>query len=106
MLPIKAHFQLLYCQALEAEGAYVEMQRQALQALQLYRQAGFYHAGVDPWVEPLEWLAHAEMHLGDFSARQHLTQFIHDCLANRYTDWALFGLSFYADLLVEEEDST
>ena len=106
VLPIKTHFQLIYCQVLEAEGEYVEMQRQALQAIELYRQAGFYHVWVDPWVEPLEWLARAEMGLGDYpSARLHLTQFIHDCLANRYTDWALFGLYFYTELLVTERAS-
>jgi predicted ATPase len=106
VLPIKTHFQLMYCQVLEAEGEYAEMQHQALQALKLYRQVGFYHAWCDPWVEPLEWLARAEMHLGDYaSAHQHLAQFIHDCLANRYTDWALFGLYFYAELLVKEDPS-
>ncbi len=106
VLPIKTHFQLMYCQVLEAEGAYVEMQHQALQALELYRQAGFYHGWGDPWIEPLEWLACAEMHLGDYpSARQHLVKFIQDCLANRYTDWALFGLYFFAELLVKEENT-
>jgi hypothetical protein len=103
---VKAHYHILFCQVLEDEGEYAEMQYQALQALTLYRLVGFYHEWTFPFVEPLVWLGRAEMHQGDFaSSRTHLVQFIHACLENRYTDWALFGLYFYADLLVQEDPS-
>jgi DNA-binding SARP family transcriptional activator/predicted ATPase len=105
-LPVIAHYHVLYCQVLEDEGEYEAMQCQALQAIALYRQVGFYHEWFYPLLEPLIWLGGAEMHLGDYaSAHQHLAQFIHDCLSNRYTDWALFGLYFYAELLVKEDPS-
>ena len=103
---LQAHFRIQYCHVLEESGDFKYMQQQAQLAVQTHREIPpiIYHGDAPGQAQAC--LSRAEMHLGDFaSARQHLQQALQIWLGEHLSDWALFGLYYWANLLVKEADS-